>query len=86
MNIGYNDIVSYCSTIVTPWSRPMKEDTKRRLFNPVSNIKANILGVLLSNFFKKERKVFRTPQTYFLMLKAKHINSSATLKSSSIKV
>jgi len=30
----------------------------------------------LSNFFKKERKISRTPQTYFLMLEAKQINSS----------
>jgi hypothetical protein len=86
MNISYNDIVSYCSTIATPWSRPMKKDTKRRFFKLVSNIKVYILCVLLSNFFEKERKLFRTPQTSFLMLKAKQINSSATLKPSSIKV
>ncbi len=65
----------------------MKEDINRRLLNLGSNIKANILCVFLSlNFFEKERKLFKTPQTSFLMLKAKQINSSATSKSSSIRV
>ncbi len=88
MSIGYNDIVSYCSIIVNPWSWPMKEDTKWKLLNLGSNnIKVNIICAFLSsNFFKKERKMSKTPQTSFLMLEAKHINSSATLKSSSIKV
>ncbi len=87
MNIGYNDIISYCSTVATPWSRPMKEDTKRRLLNLGSNIRANVLCVFLSsNFLKKERKLFRTPQTFFLMLEAKQIHSSATPNLFSIKV
>ncbi len=65
----------------------MKEDTKQRFLNLESNIRANILCVFLSsNFFKKERKLSRTPQTSFLMLEAKQINSRATLESSSIKV
>jgi hypothetical protein len=44
-------------------------------------MRANILYDFLSlNFLKKERKLFRTPQTSFLMLEAKQINSSATPK------
>ncbi len=56
------------------WKKTLNED-----LNFVSNIKTNILCVfLLSNFFKKERKLFTTPETSFLMLEAKQFNSSAT--------
>ncbi len=65
----------------------MKEYTKQRYLNLGSNIKSNILCVfILSIFFKKERNLYKIPQTSFLMLKAKQINSSATQKSSSIRV
>ncbi len=87
MSIGYNDVVLYCSTIVIPWSWPMKENTKWKLLNFEFNIRTNILCAFhSSNFFKKERKLSKTPQTSFLMLEAKYINSSGTPKSSSIRV
>ncbi len=65
----------------------MKKNIKWKLLNLGSNIKANILCVFFSsNLFKKERKLFKTPQTSFLMLQAKQINLGATFESSSIMV
>ncbi len=65
----------------------MKKDIKLRFLNLRSNIKINILcDFFSSNFFKKENKLSRSPQTSFLMLEAKQINSSATTKSSSVMI
>jgi hypothetical protein len=65
----------------------MKEDIKLKLLNFRSNIKGNILCDFLSlNFFKKDKKISRSPQTSFFNLEIKQINSSATTKSSSVMV
>jgi hypothetical protein len=47
---------SYYSTIALPCSRPINEDTRRRVLNIGSNIKEGILWAFLSSF-KKKRKV-----------------------------
>jgi len=84
--MGYKDLISYSSTIATPCSLPINEDTRLRLLNLGCNIKENILWAFFSSiFFKKERKDSNTTQTSFLMLDAKKVNSSTIIDSSSIK-
>jgi hypothetical protein len=62
--------------LILLWSWPNKEDTKKKIINLGSNIRAKTLcAFLLSNFFKKEKKLSRTPQNSFPMLKVKQINS-----------
>ncbi len=56
-----------------------KKESNWRLLNFGFNIKANILCAFVSSKnFKKERKLFKTPQTSFLMLRDKQINSNVT--------
>jgi len=84
--MGYKDLLSYSSTMVTPCSLPINEDTRLKFLNLGFNIKENILRALFSlSFFKKERKDFNTTQTSIPMLDAKEVNSSTTIDSSSIK-
>jgi hypothetical protein len=65
----------------------MKEDTDERFLNLGSNIRVNILCVCFSlNLFKKERKLSKTSQISFQMLKAKQINLNVKSEFSSIKV
>lgn len=40
---GYKDFVSYFSTMNTPYSRLMNENTKPKILNLRSNIKVNIV-------------------------------------------
>ncbi len=85
-NMRYKDLLSYSSTIETPCSLPINEDTKQKLLNLRSNIKESILWVFFfSNFLNKERKNSNTTQISFLMLDAKEINTSTIIDSSSIK-
>jgi hypothetical protein len=49
-------------------------------------MKINILYVFFSFNFFKQRKLYKIPQTFFLLLEAKQINSIVTSKLSSIRV
>jgi hypothetical protein len=40
--MGYNALLSYCSTIGTPYSLPTYEKTRQKPLNLGSNIKENI--------------------------------------------
>jgi len=67
-NMGYKDLLSYSSTIETPYSLPINEDTRWRLLSLGFNIKENIF---FSNFFKKEKKDSNARQTSFLNVRCK---------------
>jgi len=85
--IGYNDHLSYSSTMLTPCLQPIKEDIRRRFLHLWSNIKYNTLwDFFLHISKKKERNNFRTSQTSFLIMIANKVNSKAIPKSSSIKL
>jgi hypothetical protein len=80
--MGYKDLQSYSSTIATPCSLPINENTSQWFLNLGSNIKENILWAFFSsNIFKKENKDSNTTHISFLMLNAKEVNSSTTIDS-----
>jgi hypothetical protein len=84
--MGYKDLLSYSSTIVTPCSLPINENTKQTFLNLESNIKGkNIMGFSFLQNFSRKKKDSNTTQTSFLMLDAKEVNSSTTIDSFSIK-
>jgi hypothetical protein len=62
--MGYKALLSYSSTIDTHYSLPTYEETKLKLLNLGSSIKANMLCVLFSPYvFMDERKESKTPNT-----------------------
>jgi hypothetical protein len=84
--MGYKDLLSYSSIIVTPCSLPINENTKQTFLNLESNIKGkNIMGFSFLQNFSRKKKDSNTTQTSFLMLDAKEVNSSTTIDSFSIK-
>ncbi len=71
-NMGYDTLLSYCSTIDIIYFLPTYEETKKRLLNLWSNIKYNMLYVFFSLYVvKNERKESKTSNTFVLMLEAK---------------
>ncbi len=86
-SIGYKVLLSYSSTILTPSSRPKKENIRWKLLNLGSTIKDNMLWTsFFSNFLTKERKKSKTQHTFLLMLEANKDNAKVIPKSSSIKL
>jgi hypothetical protein len=72
--MGYKDLLSYSSTIATPCSLSINENTSQRFLNLGSNIKENRLWVFISSdIFKKEKKDSNTTHISFLMLNAKNL-------------
>jgi hypothetical protein len=63
----------------------MNENIKHKFLNLRSNIKDNMLWAFFFSDFIQEKKS-KTSQTYFLILKAKRLNSKVTMDSSSIKL
>jgi len=53
--MGYKDLRSYSSTIATPCSLPINEDTRLRLLNLGSNIKENILWNFFFQIFSRKK-------------------------------
>jgi len=81
--MGYNILLSYCSTIDISYFLPTYEETKERLLNLRSNIKYNMLYVFFSSYVvKNERKESKTSTTFGLMLEAKVVNSKENPTSS----
>jgi hypothetical protein len=83
--MGYNTFLSYSTTNI-PCYLPKSEETRQKLLNIRSSIKDNMLYVFFSSYvLKNERKEFKTPNTFNLMLEAKVVNFNETLMSSSMK-
>jgi hypothetical protein len=84
--MGYNTLLSYCSTIDISYFLPTYEETKKRLLNLRSNIKYNMLYVFFSSYvIKNERKESKTPNTFGLMLEASVVNFLKSPMSSSTR-
>jgi len=70
----------------TTCSWRIRDEINFKLLNLGFNIRDNVLCVLFpSYFFLNERKPFKTPHNFLIMLDASNDNSWATTKSSSIK-
>jgi len=79
--MGYKDFLSYSSIMTLPCPRAINENIKHKFLNLRSNIKD------MSLFFQiLSKKKSKTSQTYFLMLKAKKLNTKITMYSSFIKL
>ncbi len=53
--MGYKDLLSYSSTMATPYSLPINENTIWKLLNLESNIKESILGLSFFQVFSKKK-------------------------------
>jgi hypothetical protein len=73
--MGYNTLLSYYSIIDILCSLPTYEEIRQRFLNLRSNIKDNMLCAFFSSYvLKNERKKYKTPNTFDLMLEARVVN------------